>query len=260
MERRSGRGSSGRSRSRSGTSTSKAPARSSTSAGSSWWSGSAGSRPSACWRLPGRRSRPPWRTPGRVPGSARNRPWRPRVPSTRPPAFLPNDRLGSLDGPRYNLAGPEISGRPARLRRAGLGDSPGHARQADHPLPRRQRGPKWSRGPNFVNLRDAGRPGRGRRPYEAEGPTSWSSSTSRPATRGEGSSSTWVRRTAEVCFMPVTVGGGIRNARRHPRPAQRRGGQGVDQFGGRQGPRVSSSGPPGGSAASASSSTSTRNA
>ena len=43
------------------------------------------------------------------------------------------------------------------------------------------------------------------------GPTSWCSSTSRPATRIAAILLDVVRRTAEVCFMPLTVGGGIRS-------------------------------------------------
>ena len=43
------------------------------------------------------------------------------------------------------------------------------------------------------------------------GPTSWCSWTSRPATKIAAILLDVVRRTAEVCFMPLTVGGGIRS-------------------------------------------------
>src|SRR5271167_2295655 len=53
------------------------------------------------------------------------------------------------------------------------------------------------KGTNFVNLRDAGDPVEVAARYEAEG-------------ADELVFLDMVRRTAEVCFMPVTVGGGIR--------------------------------------------------
>ena len=41
-------------------------------------------------------------------------------------------------------------------------------------------------------------------------PTNSASSTSPPATRTAAPCSTWCTRTAEACFMPLTVGGGVR--------------------------------------------------
>ncbi len=61
-----------------------------------------------------------------------------------------------------------------------------------------------------------------------------------------------VRRTAEVVFMPLTVGGGIRTLRRYPGLAQRRQRQGLDQLGRSARTRSSCARRPAGSAASAS--------
>ena len=43
-----------------------------------------------------------------------------------------------------------------------------------------------------------------------------------------------VRRTAEHCFIPLTVGGGIRSGGKHARNAARRRGQGGHQHLGRE--------------------------
>ena len=114
------------------------------------------------------------------------------------------------------------------------------------------------KGTNFVNLRDAGDPVEVAARYEEEGADELVFLDITAS--HEGREIIWdvVRRTAEVCFMPLTVGGGIRDARRHPGPAERRGRQGLDQLGGGPRPRVRPQRRRGGSAASASSSTSTR--
>ncbi len=67
------------------------------------------------------------------------------------------------------------------------------------------------KGVNFVDLRDAGDPvesGQGSTMPPA--PTSSVSSTSPRATRTEDTMLDVVARTAEQCFMPLTVGGGVR--------------------------------------------------
>src|SRR5262249_42704631 len=67
------------------------------------------------------------------------------------------------------------------------------------------------KGTNFVNLRDAGDPVEVAARYDEEGADELvflditASHEGRPIMREV------VRRTAEVCFMPVTVGGGIRD-------------------------------------------------
>ena len=66
------------------------------------------------------------------------------------------------------------------------------------------------KGVNFVNLRDAGDPVERPSPMTRPAPTSSASSTSPPATRTATPSTTWCTRTAEACFMPLTVGGGVR--------------------------------------------------
>ena len=72
------------------------------------------------------------------------------------------------------------------------------------------------KGTNFVNLRDAGDPVEVAARYEEEGADELVFLDITAS--HEGREIIWdvVRRTAEVCFMPVTVGGGIRDARRHP--------------------------------------------
>ena len=69
-----------------------------------------------------------------------------------------------------------------------------------------------------------------------------------------------VRRTAEVCFMPVTVGGGIRTLEDIRALLKRRGGQGLDQLVGCPRPWIRRERGEAVRAAGASWSTSTRNA
>ena len=109
------------------------------------------------------------------------------------------------------------------------------------------------KGTNFVNLRDAGDPVEVAARYEEEGADELVFLDITAS--HEGREIIWdvVRRTAEVCFMPVTVGGGIRNLDDIRAPAQRRGRQGLDQLGRRPRPRVRPHARRGGSAASASS-------
>jgi imidazole glycerol-phosphate synthase subunit HisF len=66
------------------------------------------------------------------------------------------------------------------------------------------------KGTNFVNLRDAGDPVEVAARYEAEGADELVFLDITASHEGRGILLDVVRRTAEVCFMPVTVGGGIR--------------------------------------------------
>jgi cyclase len=66
------------------------------------------------------------------------------------------------------------------------------------------------KGTNFVNLRDAGDPVEVAARYEAEGADELVFLDITASHQGREIIWDVVRRTAEVCFMPVTVGGGIR--------------------------------------------------
>src|ERR1700760_3949716 len=66
------------------------------------------------------------------------------------------------------------------------------------------------KGTNFVNLRDAGDPVEVAARYEAEGADELVFLDITASHEGRGIILDVVSRTAEVCFMPVTVGGGIR--------------------------------------------------
>src|SRR3954468_13515198 len=66
------------------------------------------------------------------------------------------------------------------------------------------------KGTNFVHLRDAGDPVEVAARYEAEGADELVFLDISASHEGRGILLDVVRRTAEVCFMPVTVGGGIR--------------------------------------------------
>lgn len=67
------------------------------------------------------------------------------------------------------------------------------------------------KGTNFVNLRDAGDPVEVAARYEAEGADELVFLDITASHEGRSIMLDVVRRTAEVCFMPVTVGGGIRD-------------------------------------------------
>src|ERR1700761_9167710 len=66
------------------------------------------------------------------------------------------------------------------------------------------------KGTNFLQLRDAGDPVEVAARYEAEGADELVFLDITASHEGRGILLDVVRRTAEVCFMPVTVGGGIR--------------------------------------------------
>lgn len=68
------------------------------------------------------------------------------------------------------------------------------------------------KGVNFVNLRDAGDPVEAARAYDAAGADELCFLDISASHEGRGTLLDIVARTAEVCFMPLTVGGGVRCA------------------------------------------------
>lgn len=66
------------------------------------------------------------------------------------------------------------------------------------------------KGVNFVNLRDAGDPVEQARAYDAAGADEICFLDITASHEARGTIIDVVRRTAEVCFMPLTVGGGVR--------------------------------------------------
>ncbi|MGL4513894.1 MAG: imidazole glycerol phosphate synthase subunit HisF, partial [Lacipirellulaceae bacterium] len=66
------------------------------------------------------------------------------------------------------------------------------------------------KGTNFVNLRDAGDPVEVARRYEAEGADELVFLDITASHESRDITADMVRRVAEECFMPLTVGGGIR--------------------------------------------------
>ena len=68
------------------------------------------------------------------------------------------------------------------------------------------------KGMNFVNLRDAGDPVEAARAYDAAGADELCFLDIGASHEGRDTIIDVVRRTAEVCFMPLTVGGGVRSA------------------------------------------------
>lgn len=67
------------------------------------------------------------------------------------------------------------------------------------------------KGVNFVDLRDAGDPVEQARAYDAAGADELCFLDIGASHEGRGTLLDMVRRTAEVCFMPLTVGGGVRS-------------------------------------------------
>ena len=100
------------------------------------------------------------------------------------------------------------------------------------------------KGTNFVNLRDAGDPVEVAARYEKEGADELVFLDITASHEGRDIMLDVVRRTAEQVFMPLTVGGGIRTLDdiRQLLLAGLR--QGVDQFGGGEGPAVCARGGP----------------
>ncbi|MCJ2183742.1 imidazole glycerol phosphate synthase subunit HisF [Novosphingobium sp. 1949] len=68
------------------------------------------------------------------------------------------------------------------------------------------------KGVNFVDLKDAGDPVEQARAYDAAGADELCFLDISATHEGRGTLLDIVRRTAEVCFMPLTVGGGVRTA------------------------------------------------
>jgi len=68
------------------------------------------------------------------------------------------------------------------------------------------------KGVNFVDLRDAGDPVEQAQAYDAAGADELCFLDIAASHEGRGTIIDVVRRTAEVCFMPLTVGGGVRSA------------------------------------------------
>jgi cyclase len=68
------------------------------------------------------------------------------------------------------------------------------------------------KGVNFVDLRDAGDPVEAARAYDAAGADELCFLDITASHEGRGTLLDIVARTAEVCFMPLTVGGGVRTA------------------------------------------------
>jgi cyclase len=68
------------------------------------------------------------------------------------------------------------------------------------------------KGVNFVDLRDAGDPVEQAQAYDAAGADELCFLDIGASHEGRGTIIDVVRRTAEVCFMPMTVGGGVRSA------------------------------------------------
>jgi cyclase len=66
------------------------------------------------------------------------------------------------------------------------------------------------KGVNFVDLRDAGDPVEQAQAYDAAGADELCFLDISASYEGRGTLLDMVRRTAEVCFMPLTVGGGVR--------------------------------------------------
>ena len=66
------------------------------------------------------------------------------------------------------------------------------------------------KGVNFVNLRDAGDPVEAAIAYDAAGADELTFLDITATHENRGTMMNVVRRTAEACFMPVTVGGGVR--------------------------------------------------
>ena len=67
------------------------------------------------------------------------------------------------------------------------------------------------KGVNFVDLKDAGDPVEQARAYDAAGADELCFLDIGASHEGRGTLLEVVRRTAEVCFMPLTVGGGVRS-------------------------------------------------
>ena len=113
-----------------------------------------------------------------------------------------------------------------------------HADEARHPLPRRPRGPR--RQGRQLRRTCATRATRSSWPRSTtrRAPTSSSSSTSPRRHEERPTMLDVATRTAEECFIPYTVGGGMRSADGHPRDARGRRRQDLAELGGGARPRA----------------------
>ena len=94
------------------------------------------------------------------------------------------------------------------------------------------------KGVNFVDLRDAGDPVEAAIAYDAAGADELCFLDITATHENRGIMLDVVRRTAEACFMPLTVGGGVRTIDDIKTLAALRRRQGLDQLRRRQPPRV----------------------
>ncbi len=90
------------------------------------------------------------------------------------------------------------------------------------------------KGVRFVDLVDAGDPVEAAKAYDAAGADEMCFLDITASHEGRGILLDVVARTAEVCFMPLTVGGGVRTLEDIRALAARRRRQGVDQHGRRE--------------------------
>src|SRR5487761_1083212 len=94
------------------------------------------------------------------------------------------------------------------------------------------------KGVNFVDLVDAGDPVEQAKVYDAEGADELTFLDITASAENRDTLYDVVRRTAEQCFMPLTVGGGVRNVEDIRRPRRildtppRRGAPGIRARGG----------------------------
>ena len=100
------------------------------------------------------------------------------------------------------------------------------------------------KGTNFLNLKDAGDPVAVAARYDLEGADELVFLDITASHEGRAILLDVVRRTAEVCFMPLTVGGGIRSLDDIRMLLKRGGGQGLDQLGRGARPRAGAAGGP----------------
>ena len=100
------------------------------------------------------------------------------------------------------------------------------------------------KGVNFVDLRDAGDPVEAAIAYDAAGADELCFLDITATHENRGIMLDVVRRTAEACFMPLTVGGGVAHGQRYQDAVAVRRRQGLDQLCRRQPPRIRQGGRP----------------
>ncbi len=85
------------------------------------------------------------------------------------------------------------------------------------------------KGVQFLELRDAGDPVEQARAYDAAGADELMFLDITASHEGRDAIFDVIARTADVCFMPVSVGGGVRSVETRAPAAARRRRQGLDQ-------------------------------